>query len=91
LVDYDSSNLSDVLNEIDFHNHSKFLDNLHFVDYDCVIVYNDGFPSAPLDISVSQDNFISKDLDFESNSVKEDVFFFNNSLFTSLSFVFHLL
>jgi len=53
-----------------FPNESKFLENLHFVDFDSIIVCNDGFQSASFDILISQENFVLKDLDLESNLVK---------------------
>lgn len=73
LPDFESRNLGDVLNAINFLNQIDVFDNLHSLDSSSVIVCKDHFLSAPFDLSVSQENFVSKYLDLEYNSIKEDV------------------
>jgi len=73
LVDFESRNLTDESNEIDFPNQSKVLGNHHSEDDHSIDVHGDEFPSALTDLPVSQEDFDLKYLDIEYVSVKEDV------------------
>jgi len=53
-------------------NEYEFLDNHHPDDFDSIIVCNGCYPSAPFHLSISQENFVSKYLDLEFDSTKED-------------------
>lgn len=70
MVDFQSKNIDDESNKIYLYNQFEVLGNDNFDDDDFVVVCDGECPSAPTDISVSQEDFVSKDLDLKSISVK---------------------
>jgi len=63
LVYFESSDLGDGSNKVNLLNQSEVLENHHHVNFDSIIVCDDGLPSAPFDILVSKEYFILEDLD----------------------------
>jgi len=54
LIDFESRNLGDLLNNVNFINQSEILEKLHSIDFGPVVVCNDDFPSGTFDILVSR-------------------------------------
>lgn len=71
-MDYiESGNLNSQSNAISFPNQSQVLGNTNFDEEDFFDTYDDEFQSASINLSVSEEYFISKDLDLTFVSIKK--------------------